>query len=127
MCNLHWSLSVSIMWRALDVEIFREVGRLIRSEINIRIQVWINLRCGRLEFVSVRLTVRTRVTDAELIFNSNSEAVVFERNEISHFTSTAAYTGANRLPVALGQFKHFNLVSNWESRGDRDRWFPAKR
>lgn len=124
--SLLWCLCISIVWWTFDVEVFGEIWRLIWSEIDIWIQIGINVWSWRFQFVAIRLAVGTRIANSVLIFYANSETVVFEWNQISYFACATAHARSHRLPVAFGQFEHFNLISDGETRRIRNGWFPAQ-
>lgn len=82
--------------------------------------------CWRFQFVAIRLTVWTWIANTELILNANAEPIVFEWNQIAHFTRTTAYASAYRLPIAFGQFEHLHLIGDGEAWRHRNRWPPTQ-
>lgn len=98
--------------------------------------------------MAIRLNIRAGIANAVLIFYAHAEAVILERHQIANVAFTVAYAGAHGDPIALGQFKLFDLktermlakggvkygcedvdylIGDGESGCMRHRWFPCQR
>lgn len=119
-------LSVAIMWRSLDIEVLREIGTSLGTEVDTRWQIGKELGRLRFKFSAVSLRERRGIAYTVLVLHSDAELVIAERLQIAYVAHAASNAATCGKPVTIWQLAHLHQVGHGHSRPDRDGRLPRE-